>query len=109
MWTLNAIAKISAMLGHSSQSTLPANSCRPVYVGQRNAEDAWEILTDLRSRLVSRVQLTSDGHKCYLTTVPEVFDEEIDFAQLVKHFGRAVAHPPTHKYSPPPVNRISTP
>jgi IS1 family transposase len=77
------------------------------FVGQRTAEDAWGVLTDLRSRLATRVQLTSDGHKCYLTTVPEVFDEEIDFAQLVKHFGRAVADPAKHKYSPSPVNGIS--
>lgn len=53
------------------------------------------------------MQLTTDGHKCYLTTVPEVFDEEIDFAQMVKHFGRAVADPAKHKYSPSPVNGIS--
>ncbi len=76
------------------------------YVGQRTADDAWEVLTDLRSRLATRVQLTSDGHKCYLTTVPEVFDEEVEFAQLVKHFGRAVADPAKHKYSPTAIKGI---
>jgi len=76
------------------------------YAGQRTADDAWEVLTDLRSRLATRVQLTSDGHKCYLTTVPEVFDEEVDFAQLVKHFGRAVADPAKHKYSPTAIKGI---
>jgi hypothetical protein len=42
---------------------------------------------DLKSRLATRVQLTTDGHKPYLTAVEDAFGSDIDFAQLVKIYG----------------------
>jgi hypothetical protein len=33
---------------------------------------------DLRSRLINRVQLTSDGHRPYLTAVDAVFGDDVD-------------------------------
>jgi hypothetical protein len=44
-------------------------------------------MTDLASRLANRVQLTTDGHKAYLTTVDKAFGKEIDYAMLVKIYG----------------------
>ncbi len=43
---------------------------------------------DVASRLSSRVQLTTDGHRAYLDAVPASF-AEVDFAQLVKLYGEA--------------------
>lgn len=77
-------------------------------VGQRHADDASLLLEDLRARLVNRVQLTTDGHKMYLTTVPEAFSDEVDYAQLVKKYGHATpADPSKHKYSPAPCVQIT--
>lgn len=70
------------------------------FVGQRTAEDAWELLTDLRTRLASKVQLSTDGHKMYLTAVPETLGEDADYAQVVKRYGRKPADPANHRYSP---------
>jgi IS1 family transposase len=56
-------------------------------VGRRDAGCATEFLRDVESRLSNRVQLTTDGHKMYLTAVPDAFAEDIDFAQLVKIYG----------------------
>ena len=55
--------------------------------GRRDAGCATEFLQDVASRLANRVQLTTDGHKMYLTAVPDAFAEDIDFAQLVKIYG----------------------
>jgi IS1 family transposase len=55
--------------------------------GRRDAGCATEFLRDVESRLSNRVQLTTDGHKMYLTAVPDAFAEDIDFAQLVKIYG----------------------
>jgi IS1 family transposase len=55
--------------------------------GRRDAGCATEFLRDVESRLSNRVQLTTDGHKMYLTAVPDAFAEDIDFAQLVKVYG----------------------
>jgi IS1 family transposase len=76
------------------------------WVGQRTADDAWEILTDLQGRLASRVQLTTDGHSMYLSAVPGAFSGEIDYAMLIKQYGNAPADGPNTRYSPAPCTGI---
>jgi IS1 family transposase len=56
-------------------------------VGQRDAGCATEFIQDLSGRLATHVQLTSDGHKVYLTAVTDAFGDGIDYAMLIKHFG----------------------
>jgi IS1 family transposase len=53
-------------------------------VGGRDSDYAMAFMDDLRSRLASRVQLTSDGHKAYLEAVEGAFGGDVDYAQLVK-------------------------
>lgn len=57
-------------------------------VGTRDADCAYEFLSDLKDRLASRAQLTTDGHKMYLEAVEHAFGLEIDYAQLVKMYGQ---------------------
>ncbi len=68
-------------------------------VGTRDAGCATEFLQDIASRLVNRVQLTTDGHKMYLAAVEDAFAGSIDFAQLVKIYGAAPEGPEV-RYSP---------
>jgi IS1 family transposase len=68
-------------------------------VGARDAGCATEFMQDLAGRLSNRVQLTTDGHKMYLSAVEEAFSGAVDFAQLVKVYGPAPEG--THRYSPP--------
>jgi IS1 family transposase len=58
-------------------------------VGDRDSEYALALMDDLRSRIVNRVQLTTDGHKAYLNAVEEAFGDDIDYAQLIKLYGTA--------------------
>lgn len=58
-------------------------------VGGRDGEYALAFMDDLASRLNSRVQLTSDGHKAYLEAVEGAFGADIDYAMLVKIYGSA--------------------
>ena len=68
-------------------------------VGGRDAEYANAFMDDVASRLVNRVQMTTDGHKAYLEVVEGSFGANIDYAQLIKMYGNA---PETFKgrYSP---------
>jgi IS1 family transposase len=69
------------------------------YLGKRDAEAAFQFMTDLASRLTARVQLSTDGHHAYLNAADAAFDREIDYAMLVKQYGTA---PEVEKrYSPP--------
>ena len=59
------------------------------HVGSRDSEAAMTFIDDLASRLASRVQLTSDGHKPYLEAIEGAFGANIDYAMLVKVYGAA--------------------
>ena len=68
-------------------------------VGERDTETATTFISDLAGRLAGRVQLTSDGHRPYLEAVEAAFGNDIDYAQLVKHYGQTVEG--QKRYSPP--------
>ena len=51
------------------------------------------LMDDLRGRLANRVQLTTDGHKAYLSAVEEAFGADIDYGMLVKLYGAGPARP----------------
>lgn len=68
------------------------------FVGTRGADAAYHFMHDLAGRLANRVQLTTDGHKAYLSAVEDAFGSEIDYAQLQKIYGEG---PKTEaRYSP---------
>jgi IS1 family transposase len=56
-------------------------------VGGRDADYANAFIADMASRILGRVQLTSDGHKAYLQAVEDTFGADVDYAQLVKVYG----------------------
>ena len=62
-------------------------------VGERTSNDAEFFLTDLASRLEGRVQLSTDGHAIYEGTVGPSFRNNVDWAQIQKHYAGG-------KYSP---------
>jgi IS1 family transposase len=53
-------------------------------LGDRTGATAYDFMQDLSSRLATRVQLTTDGHKVYLNAVEDAFGADIDYAMLVK-------------------------
>jgi IS1 family transposase len=69
-------------------------------VGGRDSEYAIEFMDDLRSRLANQVQLTTDGHRAYLEAVEGAFGGDVDYAQLVKLYGKPVGKDNERRYSP---------
>ena len=68
-------------------------------VGTRDVGSATELMQDLASRLVNRVQITTDGLKAYIAAVEDAFGGDVDFAQLHKVYAAAPTGPET-RYSP---------
>ncbi len=66
--------------------------CVSYLVGERDTGYATEFMRDVASRLANRVQLTSDGHHAYIMAVADAFGDNIDFAQLVKIYGKPAGH-----------------
>lgn len=58
-------------------------------VGGRDAIWANEFITDLKGRMRHRIQLTTDGHKAYLDAVEDAFGADIDYAMLIKLYGKS--------------------
>ena len=69
-------------------------------VGDREAECADKFMRDVAGRLKHRVQLTTDGHKPYLKAIEDAFEDEIDYARLIKTYGTAEGEGSDRKYSP---------
>lgn len=68
-------------------------------VGLRDGYWASLFISDLADRLQHRVQLTSDSHRAYLEAVEGAFGGEIDYAMLVKVYGKP--RDTERSYSPP--------
>lgn len=68
-------------------------------VGTREASTAYEFMQDLAGRLANRVQLTTDGHRAYLTAVESAFGADIDYSMLIKLYGND--RESEARYSPP--------
>jgi IS1 family transposase len=75
-------------------------------VGQRNADDALMLLSDLRGRLISRMQLSTDGHTMYLSATAEGFGPDLDYAMVVKEL-RPQPKPENTRYSPSPCKSVT--
>ncbi len=70
-------------------------------VGNRDADCAKTFMTDVADRVNSYIQLTTDGHHAYLNAVGEAFGDNIDFAMLVKLYGKeGEGKTAEKKYSP---------
>ena len=76
-------------------------------VGSRDFDTAQTFVKDVAERIVTRVQLTSDGFRPYLTAVPAAF-EEVDYAMLVKHYSTPHPEPQaSRRYSPTAITGIT--
>jgi IS1 family transposase/lambda repressor-like predicted transcriptional regulator len=69
-------------------------------VGKRTAKFASIFMGDVAGRLKNKVQLTTDGHRPYLTAVEEAFGGDIDYAMLVKIYGEDKTKEGQRRYSP---------
>lgn len=74
-------------------------------VGKRNAECTQAFISDVASRLLNRVQISTDGLRTYIDSIGLAFAETgVDYAQLHKTYEAEPTGP--GRYSPPKV--IST-
>ncbi len=68
-------------------------------LGARDAANAHAFMSDVATRLASRVQLTTDGNRVYLSAVENYLGGLCDYGMLVKHYGNETGTPET-RYSP---------
>lgn len=67
--------------------------------GGRDAEWATTFMEDLASRVATRIQITTDGHRVYAEAVAGTFGFDVDYAMLIKLYG-APSPEAESRYSP---------
>ena len=78
------------------------------HVGKRDGRTAIRFMTDLQSRLINRIQLTTDAFAPYEWAVEGAFGSDVDYAQLVKLY-RSDGEAGRGRYAPPEITEaIST-
>jgi IS1 family transposase len=68
-------------------------------LGDRGADTAHAFMQDVASRISTRIQLTTDGHRMYAEATEAAFGSDVDYAMLVKLYG-ASGDNPESRYSP---------
>ena len=83
----------------------PETKVIPSFVtGKRDAATTREFIEDLASRLRNRVQINSDAFRMYAEAIDRAFDNQVDYAQVVKSYETEPAG--SGRYSPPKVTEI---
>lgn len=70
-------------------------------VGSRDEDTANWFMKDAANRIIGRVQITTDGFRKYPDAINEAFEQQIDYAQLVKNYfnGKTVSTDPSKGYN----------
>lgn len=75
-------------------------------VDKRCTEAAEAFVADLRSRVLGRPQITSDGFAPYREAIEKAFGSDVDFAVLIKTFQGDMGPQAQHRYSPGRIRKI---
>jgi transposase-like protein len=78
-------------------------------VAKRNGPSALEFVTDLSHRVAGRLQVTSDAFKPYIGAIEECFGADVDFAQLIKIYGKPDNAGPDWYGPPKVIEAVPTP
>ena len=73
------------------------------HVGKRSPESTMAFADKLDVATAGRFQLSTDGFRPYLNTIPFVFGRRVDFATLVKVYGESEDE---RRYSPPRIIEV---
>ncbi len=68
--------------------------------GERDGQVAIAFMDDLRSRLEDRPQLSTDGLAAYVDAVEGAFGGDVDYAQVIKEYGKLPGTDDERRYSP---------
>lgn len=77
----------------------------PAFItGKRDDISTRAFIEGLSKRLKNRVQVSTDGFKCYVTAIDDFFGGVVDYAQVVKKYEAEPMGP--GRYSPPKVTGV---
>lgn len=69
-------------------------------VGKRDKENTIAFVSDLRSRIINRPQISSDGFPAYPDAVEQAFGNDVNYGQIVKQYVGEPSITAARRYSP---------
>ena len=75
-------------------------------VGNRDGMTAIDLMDDLRSRLEDRPQISTDGLSAYLEAIEGAFGGDVDYAMVIKEYGKLPGADSERRYSPPVCTKV---
>jgi IS1 family transposase len=75
-------------------------------IGKRTAETTFNFLEELKKRIVTRFQLTTDSYPAYPYAIESVFHNQVDYAQLDKIYNESFEQKVQKRYSPANIIRV---
>ena len=72
-------------------------------VGKRDSATANAFVSDVKSRLRNRVQISSDALRAYVDAVEQAFGADVDFAQIIKTYVTDDSIVPERRFSAPEI------
>ena len=75
-------------------------------IGKRTSETTFSFLEELKSKISTRFQLTTDSYHAYPYAVESIFHNHVDYAQLEKIYNESFEQKVQKRYSPANIIRI---
>ena len=72
----------------------------------RDGQAAIALMDDLRARLEDRCQISTDGLAAYKEAIEGAFGGDVDFAQVIKEYGKEAGEDNERRYSPPVCTKV---
>lgn len=69
-------------------------------MGKRNEHTTATFAADLRSRVIGKSQITTDGFRPYIRAIAVAFGRSVDYAQLIKSYSAECTVESARRYSP---------
>ena len=69
--------------------------------GERDGQAAIAFMDDLHGRMEDRIEINTDGLKVYREAIEGAFGGDVDYAQIIKEYGKEVGEEGARRYSPP--------
>ena len=74
--------------------------------GQRSPESTWQFADKLRASVAGCPTINTDGFNSYTFIIPFTFDNQCNYAQVIKHFQNAGGRSAAVRYSPGSITSV---
>ena len=77
------------------------------HAGERSQNDTWRFCDKLFKSVSGRPTINTDGFTSYTSAIPATFNQNVDYAQIIKNFQNASGNSAQVRYSPGAISSVT--